>query len=92
MGIRTTRCIRRNQVQINKPPVLHIPNSTGRFHLYSDTSKFATGSVLYQTQKGKPKLTAYASKRLPEVAARNRPVWFSYKYSQFFTLTKKSKF
>ena len=30
-----------------KPPVLHIPNTTGRFHLYSDTSKFATGGALY---------------------------------------------
>ena len=51
-----------------KPPVLHIPNTTGRFHLYSDTRKFATGSVLYQIQNGKPKLVAYASKRLPEAA------------------------
>ena len=49
-----------------KPPVLHMPNKTGRFHLYSDTSKFATGSVLYQIQNGKPKLIAYTSKRLPE--------------------------
>ena len=47
-------------------PVLHMPNKTGRFHLYSDTSKFATGSALYQIQNGKPKLIAYASKRLPE--------------------------
>ena len=44
------------------PPVLHMPNTTGRFHLYSDTSKFATGSALYQIQNGKPK----PSKRLPE--------------------------
>ena len=51
-----------------KPPVLHIPNKTGRFHLYSDTSKFATGSALYQIQNGKPKLIAYVSKRLPEAA------------------------
>ena len=29
-----------------KTPVLHMPNTTGRFHLYSDTSKFAIGSVL----------------------------------------------
>ena len=36
-----------------KPPVLHMPNTTGRFHLYSDTSKFATGSALYQIQNGK---------------------------------------
>ena len=51
-----------------KAPVLHIPNKTGRFHLYSDTSKFATDSTLYQIQNGKPKLIAYASKRLPEAA------------------------
>ena len=51
-----------------KPPVLHMPNKTGRFHLYSDTSKFAAGSTLYQIQNGKPKLIAYASKRLPDVA------------------------
>ena len=43
-----------------------MPNKTGRFHLYSDTSKFATGSALYQIQNGKPKLIAYANKRLPE--------------------------
>ena len=51
-----------------KLPVLHMPNKTGRFHLYLDTNKFATGSGLYQIQNGKPKLIAYASKRLPEVA------------------------
>ena len=51
-----------------KPPVLHIPNTTSRFHLYSDTSKYANGNVLYQIQNGKPKLIAYASKRLPEAA------------------------
>ena len=51
-----------------KPPVLHMPNKTGRFHLYSDTSKFATGSALYQMQNDKPTLIAYASKRLPEAA------------------------
>ena len=56
--------------RLSKPPVLHMPNKTGRFHLYSDTSKFATRSTLYQIQGGKPKLIAYASKRLPG-AARN---------------------
>ena len=45
-----------------KPPILHMPNTTGRFYLYSDTSKFATGSALYQIQTGKPKLIMYASK------------------------------
>ena len=48
--------------------VLHMPNTTGRFHLYSDSSKFASGSVLYQIQNGKPKLIAYANKKLPEAA------------------------
>ena len=47
-----------------------MPYSKGRFHLYSDTSKFATGSALYQFQNGKPKLIPYASIRLPE-AERN---------------------
>ena len=51
-----------------KPPVLHMPNKTGIFHLYSDTSKFMTSSTLYQIQNGNPKLIAYASKRLPETA------------------------
>ena len=50
--------------------MLHLPDSKGRYHLYSDTSKFATGSALYQIQNGKPKLVAYASKRLPK-ATRN---------------------
>ena len=49
-----------------------MPNKTGRFHLYWDTSKFATGSALYQIQNGKPKLIAYASKTLPEAAK-----WYS---------------
>ena len=47
-------------------PILHMPNRQGRFHLYSDTSTFAAGSALYQIQDGKPKLIAYANKRLPE--------------------------
>ena len=56
--------------RLQKPPTLHPPDGKGRFHLYSDTSKYATGSALYQIHNGKPKLIAYASKRLPE-AARN---------------------
>ena len=34
--------------------------------MYSDTSKFTTGSALYQIQNGQPRLIAYASKRMPE--------------------------
>ena len=51
-----------------RPPVLHLPYSKGRSHLYSDTSKFAMGSALNQIQHGKPKLIPYSSKRLPEAA------------------------
>ena len=51
-----------------KPPVLSMPDRRGRFLLYSDTSKFATGSALYQVQDGKPKLIGYVSKRMPEAA------------------------
>ena len=52
-----------------RPPVLHMPNTTSRFHLYTDNSRFATGSMHYIKYRiGKPKLIAYASKRLPEAA------------------------
>ena len=54
--------------RLQRPPVLHLPDRQGRFQLYSDTSKFATGSALYQIQNGQPKLIAYASKRMPEAA------------------------
>ena len=52
--------------RMQNPPVLSMPNRKGRFILYSDTSKLATGSVLYLFQDGKPRLIAYASKRMPE--------------------------
>ena len=28
--------------RLQRPPVLHLPDNKGRFHLYSDTSKCAT--------------------------------------------------
>ena len=43
-----------------------MPNHEGRIHLYSDMSKFAAGSALYQIQNGKLRLIACASKRLWE--------------------------
>ena len=52
--------------RLQKPPVLHMPDKVGRFQLYLDTSKYATGGALYQIQNGKPKLIAYSRKRLPE--------------------------
>ena len=49
--------------RLQRPPVLHLPDRHGRFQQYSDTSKFATGSAVYQIQNGQPRLIAYASKR-----------------------------
>ena len=62
-----------------------MPDKVGRFQLYSDTSKNATGSALYQIQNGNPKFIAYASKRLPEAAHnyshyRVGNVWIGNKY------------
>ena len=54
--------------RLERPPVLHLPDRHGCFQLYSDTSKFATGSALYQIQDGQPRLIAYAGKRMPEAA------------------------
>ena len=48
--------------------IKHMPDKVGGFQLYSNTSKYATGSALYQIQNGRPKLITYASKRLPEAA------------------------
>ena len=59
--------------RLQRPPVLHLPNRHGWFQLYSDTTKFATGSMLYQIQNGQPRLIAYASKRMPE-AAKNHSI------------------
>ena len=53
---------------LQKSPVLSMPDRKGRYLLYSDTSKHATGSTLYQVQDGRPRLIAYASKRMPEAA------------------------
>ena len=77
-----------------KSPVLHMPYKTDRFHLYSNTSKFAMGSALYQIQTGKPKLIAYASKRLPE-AAKSYSITelelcgLAINIASFFTFTQK---
>ena len=57
--------------RLQKPPVLSMPDKRGRFILYSDTSKLATGGALYQVQDGKPRLIAYVSKRMPQAAAKS---------------------
>ena len=57
--------------RMQNPSVLSMPDRKGRFILYSDTSKLATGSMLYQFQDGKPRLNAYTSKTMPEAAKNN---------------------
>ena len=49
-----------------KTPCPKHARQESRFILYSDTSKHATGSALYQVQDGRPRLITYASKRMPE--------------------------
>ena len=48
--------------RLQKPSISHLPDKKGRFHLHSDTSKFAKGSALYQIQNGRLKLIAFVSK------------------------------
>ena len=65
--------------------------------IFSDTSKTAAGSVLYQIQNGTPKLTDYASKRLPHAAvnyspAELEPVGLCVNISQFKHLLVKVDF
>jgi hypothetical protein len=57
---------------MSSPNVLHMPRKIGRFKLYSDTSRVATGSYLTQTdqQSGDEHLLGYYSKVLPETCQR----------------------
>ena len=55
---------------LTEAPVLAMPNSEGHMVLVSDTSKTACGSALYQEQKGRYRLIAYFSKKLPLSAQR----------------------
>ena len=48
--------------QLQKPPVLYMPDNKERFHIYCDTSKFVTGNALCKKQNVQPRQIAYASK------------------------------
>ena len=70
-----------------------MPDKIGRFQLYSDTSKYATGSALYQIQNGKPKLIAYTrdcQRQHAIIPSQIRNVWFGNKHCEFCTSTEKS--
>ena len=45
-------------------------NNEGHFTLVSDTSGVASGTALYQEQRGKLRLVGYNSKKLPPSAIR----------------------
>ena len=55
---------------LTEAPVLAMPNSEGHMVLVSDTSNIACGSALYQEEKGRYRLIAYFSKKLPLSAQR----------------------
>ena len=55
---------------LTEAPVLAVPNTEGHMVLVSDTSKIACGSALYQGQKGRYRLIAYFSRKLPLSAQR----------------------
>ena len=64
------KLLRKSKMLITKAPVLVMPNNTPAFSLFSDTSKIACGSALSQEQKGKHRLVAFYSKKLPDAASR----------------------
>ena len=75
------------------PPVLHLPNRTGRFHLYSNTSRFSMGSA--SNTEWKTKVNSICKQKVTRGSKklfhyRFRIMWFSYKHSKFFSLIKKS--
>ena len=45
-----------------------MPNKTGRFHLYSDTSKYATGSALYKYREWQTKINCICKQKTPEAS------------------------
>jgi hypothetical protein len=55
---------------ITKAPVLSLPNDSGLFKLYIDTSRYATGMSIFQTEdkegEGKENLIGYYSRVLPQ--------------------------
>ena len=60
------KCFTKIKKRLSEYPVLHLPTTTGRFILYSDTSHRHAGSAMWQMQNGQPKLIGYSSKTLPK--------------------------
>ena len=60
------QCFTEIKKRLSEYPVLHLPTTTGRFVLYSDTSRRHASSSMWQMQNGQPKLIGYSSKTLPK--------------------------
>ena len=63
-------CYEKIRQLLVSPPVLCAPQGPGDFHLYSDTSRQCTGSVLMQDIQGQQRVVGYYSKILPNAAQR----------------------
>ena len=59
--------MRKRKVDCKKPPALHLLDNKSRFHLHSDTSKFAKVTDRYQIQNCKAKGIAYASTLISKI-------------------------
>ena len=62
------KSFRNIKTMLINPPILRMPDTTGKFRLMSDTSLLATGAALYQFQDNNYYIVGYHSKRLPEAA------------------------
>ena len=70
LGRITKKAFEMIKKDLTEAPVLAMPNNEGHMVLVSDTSMVACGSALYQEQKGRYRLIAYFSKKLPLSAQR----------------------
>ena len=73
-----------------KPPVLHMPNKTGRFHLYSApvNLQLVVHYIRYKIDCICKQKASRSCKKL--FHNRTRARWFSHKYCMLFTFAQKS--
>ena len=61
--------LKKKKTRLLNPLLLHLSDNRGRFWLFSDTTKIATGLALYQFQNDTTILAGFQIKRLPPAAA-----------------------
>ena len=62
------KSFRNIKTMLINPPILRMPDTTGKFRLMSDTSLLTTGAALYQFQDNNYYIVGYHSKRMPDAA------------------------